>query len=448
MKTLAIRPYVSTIHRKLIFRLTMAAVMLSLVLGTAAFLYERFQLQKQITEMARIGIEVLRREVRQQLAMQNRSVESGRRIMDDLAREPIHIDLGRFPFVALYDAEHNEISHATDVNNEDARLFQEILGSMQPGHMPTRMELGKVLRLGTSRGLPFVVAIDDERGRNIAYVKGVFIPSAKTEADILRTARRASGLAIVFVMITALFIYPIIRSLIVGLERQAARLAYANFDTIKVLGSAIAKRDSDTDIHNYRVTIYSIRLGEAAGLGEKHMLGLIKGALLHDVGKIAIRDKVLLKPGRLDAEEFAEMQSHVRHGLEILAHSNWLADAAQVVGCHHEKYDGSGYPSHLAGEEIPIPARIFAVADVFDALTSVRPYKPAFTIEQALDVLRAGAGHHFDPILVSLFESLAPDLYAAISQQEEKLGQMLDGIVQPYFTNYLNEVQNGAVIAP
>lgn len=447
MKTPAIRPYVSTIHRKLIFRLTLAAVMLSTVLGTAAFLYERFQLQKQITEMARIGIEVLRREVRQQLAMQNRSVESGRRIMDDLTREPIHIDLGRFPFVALYDAEHNEISHATDVNNEDARLFREILGSMQPGHMPTRMELGKVLRLGTSRGLPFVVAIDDERGRNIAYVKGVFIPSAKTEADILRTARRASGLAIVFVMITALFIYPIIRSLIVGLERQAARLAYANFDTIKVLGSAIAKRDSDTDIHNYRVTIYSIRLGEAAGLDEKHMLGLIKGAFLHDVGKIAICDKVLLKPGRLDSEEFAEMQSHVRHGLEILAHSSWLTDAAQVVGCHHEKYDGSGYPSHLAGEEIPIAARIFAVADVFDALTSVRPYKPAFTIEQALDVLRAGAGHHFDPALVSLFEPLAPALYAAICEQERTLSQMLDGIARRYFQNYLKEAQNGVVNA-
>lgn len=448
MNNQAIRPRLSTIHRKLIFRLTLAAVLLSALLGTAAFLYERLQLQKQIAEMARIGIEVLRREVHRQLVIQSSSVEPGRRIMDDLARKPLHTDLGHFPFVALYDANHHEISHATDAGSEDVLLFQELLGSMQPGQTPTHMELGKVLRLGKSYGLPFVVAIDDERGRNIAFVKGFFMPSAKTEADILRTARRASGLAIVFVVITALFIYPVIRSLIVGLERQAVRLAYANFDTIKVLGSAIAKRDSDTDVHNYRVTIYSIRLGEAAGLDEKHMLGLIKGAFLHDVGKIAIRDKILLKPGHLDTEEFAEMQSHVRHGLEILAHSSWLADAAQVVGCHHEKFDGSGYPNSLAGEEIPISARIFAVVDVFDALTSARPYKPAFTIEQALDVLRAGAGHHFDPILVSLFESLAPDLYAAISQQEEKLGQMLDGIVQPYFTNYLNEVQNGAVIAP
>ncbi|HMW57925.1 MAG TPA: HD-GYP domain-containing protein [Accumulibacter sp.] len=445
MNNQTIRPRLSSVHRKLIFRLTLAAALLSAILGTAAFLYEQLQLQKQIAEMARIGIEVLRQEVDRQLAIQTGSVEPGRHIMDDLARKPLQTELGRFPFVALYDAKHLEINHVTDASSEDVLLFQEILGSMQPGHTPTRMELGKVLRLGKSHGLPFVVAIDDEQGRNIAFVKGFFMPSAKTEADILHTARRASVLAIVFVVITALFIYPIIRGLITGLERQSVRLAYANFDTIKVLGSAIAKRDSDTDIHNYRVTIYSIRLGEAVGLDEKHMRSLIKGAFLHDVGKIAIRDKILLKPGRLDTEEFVEMQSHVQHGLDILAHSSWLSDAAQVVGCHHEKFDGSGYPSHLAGEDIPISARIFAVADVFDALTSARPYKPALTIEQALNVLRGGAGHHFDPVLVSLFEPLAPSLHAAISRQMGALDQTLDGMVQRYFTNLREEELNYAV---
>ena len=119
--------------------------------------------------------------------------------------------------------------------------------------------------------------------------------------------------------------------------------------------------------------------------------------------------------------------------------------AAEIALSHHEKFDGSGYPSHLAGEDIPISARIFAVADVFDALTSARPYKPALTIEQALNVLRGGAGHHFDPVLVSLFEPLAPSLHAAISRQMGALDQTLDGMVQRYFTNLREEELNYAV---
>jgi len=175
---------------------------------------------------------------------------------------------------------------------------------------------------------------------------------------------------------------------------------------LKVLGSAIAKRDSDTNIHNYRVTLYSVRLGELLGISRAAMQGLIKGAFLHDVGKIAISDRILLKPGKSTDEEFAIMKTHVDHGEDIISGYAWLADAADVVRCHHEKFDGSGYPNRIAGKDIPLNARIFAITDVFDAVTSRRSYKEPVILDDALDIIRQARGNHLDPAIVALF--LAP----------------------------------------
>lgn len=439
---------ISAVHRKLIFRLTLAAVLLSTLLGTAAYLYERRQLQKQVVEMAQIGIEVFRTEVSRQLLAAAPGTDlkrPGQQIMAGLASNPPHTDLGHFAFVALYDASQHEIGRATDSTYPDAQRFAGLLAGLQPGRTADRIELGDRIAIGKAHGLPFVLAIADDRSRTIGYVKGVFVPSAQTEADMRRTARRASSLAIVFVFVTAVFVYPIIRNLIVKLEKQAVQLIYANVDTLKVLGSAIAKRDSDTDAHNYRVTFYSVRLAETVGLNEKHMRGLVKGAFLHDVGKIAIRDSVLLKPGNLDIGEYTEMQSHVRHGLDIVENASWLADAAQVVGGHHEKYDGSGYPNHLAGEAIPLTARIFAIADVFDALTSERPYKKSMSPDEALAIMHHDAGRHFDPVLFAAFEPLAPALFAAINLQDEALHRMLNELARRYFSNVLKEKLDEAV---
>lgn len=432
----------SAVHRKLIFRLTLAAILLSTLLGTAAYLYERRQLQKQVVEMAQIGIEVFRAEVSRQLlaAVPGTDLKQpGQQIMVDPASNPPHTDLGRFAFVALYDASQHELRRTTDSIYPDAQRFAGLLAGLQPGRAADRIELGDRIAIGKAHGLPFVLAIAGDRGRTIGYVKGVFVPSTQTEADMPQTARRASSLAIVFVFVTALFVYPIIRSLIVKLEKQTEQLVYANIDTLKVLGSAIAKRDSDTDAHNYRVTLYSVRIAETVGLDEKRIRGLIKGSFLHDVGKIAIRDSVLLKPGSLDSGEHAEMQSHVRHGLDIVKNASWLTDAAQVVGGHHEKYDGSGYPNHLSGEAIPLTARIFAIADVFDALTSERPYKKSIPPDEALAIMRQNAGRHFDPFLLAAFEPLAPAMHAAIHAEEDVLHRMLSELAQRYFANMLKE---------
>jgi HD-GYP domain-containing protein (c-di-GMP phosphodiesterase class II) len=234
-------------------------------------------------------------------------------------------------------------------------------------------------------------------------------------------------------------LYPVILTLTNRLASFSERLLSANLETIQVLGNAIAKRDSDTDAHNYRVTLYSIHLAEAAGLDTETIRGLVKGAFLHDVGKIGIRDHILHKPGKLDDAEFHTMKTHVDQGLEIIQRSSWLGDAIDVVGSHHEKFDGSGYPQGLLGEKIPIAARIFAIIDVFDALTSRRPYKEPFSFEKTMQILEDSRGTHFDPALLDLFTSLAGDLYRRYGgREDEKLHEELTQLVQRYFTAGLN----------
>jgi response regulator RpfG family c-di-GMP phosphodiesterase len=160
---------------------------------------------------------------------------------------------------------------------------------------------------------------------------------------------------------------------------------------------------------------------------------LIKGAFLHDVGKIGVRDYVLLKPGRLDEAEFEIMKTHVTHGLDIIKRSEWLRDAGEVIGGHHEKYAGDGYYGRLQKEAIPLTARIFAIADVFDALTSERPYKKPMTVEESIAILKQGAGQHFDPGLVARFATIAVDLHARFAHDYEAARKELAGIIERYF---------------
>jgi len=182
------------------------------------------------------------------------------------------------------------------------------------------------------------------------------------------------------------------------------------------------------------VTIYAVRLAEAIGLDAQAIQSLIKGAFLHDVGKIGVRDNILLKPGRLDKDEFEIMKTHVRHGLDIVKRSAWLQDATDVVGYHHEKYNGQGYYDGLTGEEIPIAARIFAIADVFDALTSERPYKEPFSFEKTMAILNEDKGTHFDPNLVDTFARMASDLYKEFSgREDEALKEQMKTIRDKYY---------------
>jgi putative two-component system response regulator len=173
------------------------------------------------------------------------------------------------------------------------------------------------------------------------------------------------------------------------------------------LSRAMEYRDNDTGRHTFRVAVYSRIVAEELGLTAETCRSIYLAAPLHDVGKVAISDAILLKPGRLDPNEFARMQAHAAIGYEILAgsKSELIQLAAEIAGAHHERWNGSGYPSGLRGRLIPLAARIVAVADVFDALTTARPYKAAMPFEEALAYIESESGKHFDPTCVAAFHA-------------------------------------------
>jgi HD-GYP domain-containing protein (c-di-GMP phosphodiesterase class II) len=203
------------------------------------------------------------------------------------------------------------------------------------------------------------------------------------------------------------------------LEEASKSLRDANIGVLEVLGSAIAKRDHGTSDHNYRVTLYTLNIAREIGHPEAQMRSLIKGSFLHDVGKIGISDNILLKEGKLTEEEFNIMKYHVQHGSDIIDSYPWLSDCVDVVRYHHEKFDGSGYMLGLKGKDIPINARIFAVADVFDALTTVRPYKKAFSYDETIGIMRKDRGTHFDPEILDALCGMGDAIYQKVYMSDE-----------------------------
>lgn len=191
---------------------------------------------------------------------------------------------------------------------------------------------------------------------------------------------------------------------------RAETLRQTRLQIVQRLGRAAEYKDNETGLHVIRMSHYSRMIGEAIGYEAAEAEELLNAAPMHDVGKIGIPDAILRKPGKLDAAEWAEMQRHPLIGAEIIGShpSGLLRRAHDIAIAHHEKWDGSGYPFGRRGEDIPLDARIVAVADVFDALTSVRPYKAAWPVEQALDYLREQSGAHFEPRLVEAFLDLQP----------------------------------------
>jgi putative two-component system response regulator len=200
-------------------------------------------------------------------------------------------------------------------------------------------------------------------------------------------------------------------------ELRASRL-----EIVQRLGLAAEYKDNETGLHVIRMSHFARILGLAAGMTEAEADDLLHAAPMHDVGKIGIPDRVLLKPGPLDADEWQIMQGHALIGAEIIGQHDHgvLALARNIALTHHEKWDGSGYPNGLAGAAIPLEGRICAIADVFDALTSVRPYKKAWTEEEALDFLVKQKGRHFDPVLVDLFLEQMPAIRAIRTRWAEQ----------------------------
>ena len=203
----------------------------------------------------------------------------------------------------------------------------------------------------------------------------------------------------------------------VELDRALNSLEGAYRSTLKALTAALETRDSETHGHSERVVTYSLRLGREYGLNSEQMKALEFGSLLHDIGKIGVPDSILRKPAKLTEEEWVRMREHPVHGQQILRGIEFLQGAARVVAQHHEQWDGSGYPLGLRGEEIDICARIFAVADAFDAITSDRVYRRGKSYEAAAQELDDWAGRQFDPKIVEAFHRVPKEDWEVLHRQ-------------------------------
>jgi putative nucleotidyltransferase with HDIG domain len=186
--------------------------------------------------------------------------------------------------------------------------------------------------------------------------------------------------------------------------------------TLQALGAAIDLRDSETAGHSRRVCRYSLEIARAIGWSEKQLENLARGAYLHDIGKLGIPDRILLKPGLLTVEERKLMQRHVQIGFDVVKGIDFLSEASEIVLMHHERYDGGGYPRGLRGSEILLGARIFAIADTLDAITSDRPYRRASAFESAREIIRQCSGSQFDPLVVDVFLNVPEETWPAIAK--------------------------------
>ncbi|OHD17214.1 MAG: hypothetical protein A2087_10800 [Spirochaetes bacterium GWD1_61_31] len=342
-----------------------------------------------------------------------------------------HISDGHFIIINLYNAEKRLILSVKNTAEEPAVYDSEeskpvLLFGPDAQFRRFLGKYGQVFLL-------VFVPLKEDSASMVGYFEAVYKVDEGTINSIKDRIFISLSQVIIIIFITALSVYPVIILLNRKVLRVSQDLSRANIGLLKSLGSAVAKRDSDTNSHNYRVTILSTRLAEEVGLRKDLVAGLINGSFLHDVGKIAIQDSILLKPGRLTLEETKIMQSHVSHGIDIVKHYHGLESAASIIRHHHEKYDGSGYPAGLSGQAIPLPARIFAIADVFDALISKRPYKDAFSLEESLRIIRSDSGIHFDPELVEAFCRIATEEYQQLMlSDDENLNRILDNLIEKY----------------
>ncbi|WP_334169901.1 MULTISPECIES: HD-GYP domain-containing protein [Betaproteobacteria] len=290
------------------------------------------------------------------------------------------------------------------------------------------------IEVGSEHLIHVVVPISAGDDRLVGYVRTVSRLDAESVQAQRNQVRTGVLTAIGAVVATALVLYPLMLAMLRRSTDLSRSLLDSNLSLIRSLGNAVAKKDSGTDAHNYRVTLYAIGLAEALKVSAEDISHLVAGAFLHDVGKIGIPDSILLKGGSLTPAELQVMQTHPVLGTEIVTGNPWLQEAAVIIQHHHERLDGKGYPDGLRGEEIPLIARIFAVVDVFDALTSERSYKSPMGFDEAMQIILRESGSHFDSSIVAAFRDIAPALYATITRADpNELQRRLNEALLRYF---------------
>ncbi|MDD9303796.1 MAG: HD domain-containing protein [Desulfobacter sp.] len=425
----------SYIHKTLLVRLFIAGSLVSLVLAFTVFFFEFQRLGQVVNNRAGEIAARFNDEIQGDLGTppltKTDELQNKLKMLSSIGK--LDLGIGNLIYTGIYDLEGSAIVLEKDPETGYVKEVDAVMGSLGEQVPAGTTQVSKFRYIHGSPHIQLTFLLKNDKGQQAAILSGMFAVSAAAKNQVVDRITRTCLQTIGIVLLTTMILYPIIITLINRLSQQANDLLEANIETLEVLGSAIAKRDSDTDIHNYRVTIYSVRLAEAMGLSQSLIRTLIKGAFLHDVGKIGISDNILLKPGKLTEDEFESMKRHVNYGLEIVARSTWLKDAADVVKYHHEKFIGGGYPYGIKSDSIPVIARIFAIADVFDSITSERPYKKAMPFKEAMEIIAEGRGTHFDPSLVDIFNTIAFSLYENVAGcPDEALRENLESITRQY----------------
>jgi HD-GYP domain-containing protein (c-di-GMP phosphodiesterase class II) len=402
--------------------------------GFITYLTLEKQLERQVVDFGRKGISALADRVRDTLIDHPIHPFEALRSLLAAGDTPMEYHAGRFVEVQFYDKTSTVIAEKSSPDYPGLDKAKRFMAA-QPFSFPDAGSLKtETTRIGETPFVFLIIPVTDRQGAVVAYGRGIFAVSPEMTAEMHQTIIRNMIIVVAIVFLVTALLYPVILHLMRRIADYSTSLLDANLETIAVLGSAIARRDSDTDAHNYRVTLYAMRIGEAVGLSASEMRALLKGSFLHDVGKIGIPDNILRKPARLDENEYNFMKTHVNQGIEIAGRSSWLRDSIDVIKYHHEKYSGGGYPENISGEQIPVAARIFAITDVFDALTSARPYKKPLSFEETMEILEQGRGTHFDPALLDAFETVARSLYERYAGHEgDELRQELVSLVEKYF---------------
>ncbi|KAF0205352.1 MAG: metal dependent [Gallionellaceae bacterium] len=413
----------SELHRYLITRFLVSGIAISVLIGALVYYWESWRVENMAFELAVISAKHFDSPKMRKMLVADKP--SNHPELTEL------LEKSSFMGIRIFDLSGNVLMEAWMKNPGN---FQLAVSAHRHDFPKPGKTHSNWLENAEGDFVQVVIPLLDSTGKTEAYFEGVYRPDAGTQYARKHQVRSTVLTSFVVAITALILLYPVLLGLTKRSLSLSSSLLDSNLELLQSLGSAIAKRDSDTDTHNYRVTLYAVRLAEAMGLSRANIESLIVGAFLHDVGKIGIPDQILLKPGKLTEEEFSIMKTHVTLGSEIIQDSNWLKQAHDVVLFHHEKFDGSGYPHGIHGMDIPASARLFAVVDVFDALMSSRPYKEPLLLEDAEKILREGAGKHFDPRVVNAFEMIALGLYGEIGRAEKVyLQSAMKAIINKYF---------------
>lgn len=408
-------------------RIAIASILLAAVASPLAWFVARENAEQNTVSMA---MEESRRVLRHYGAMPQSGADAdahARKAADTLAG-------GLFDIAEIYDRDGNILAATL---TEEGMTVEVLLHEHRPPTYTTASHESTVLkdkRWILRVFVPLRDATSSDPSQVNGYFEGVRIIPDWQRKQMMQRALSTALMVSLASLLCGLVIYPVVVHLSADNERKTHEILDSHLSLLETLGRTIAQRDSNTGAHNYRVAWIAVRIGENLGLKGKIMQSLIAGSFLHDIGKVSIPDIILRKPGKLDAAETEVMHTHVEHGQEILDGIEWLDEASDVVTGHHEKWDGSGYPYRIAGESIPLSARIFTVADVFDALCSQRPYKEPMNYEAAMALMEKETGSHFDPEVMAAFRPIAREIFNRITKcTDEDARYMLEERIRLYF---------------